>query len=228
MSNAIEINNLSVSYTKEDTLSQLSLHIAEGEFVYIIGPNGGGKTTLIKAVVGFLTPNSGEIKLLGLSQKAGKKKIGYVPQKSEMERNFPITVLEAVETAFLQKSLNPFKFFGSSEKQKAKDILERLEIGHLASQQIGTLSGGEFQRVLIARALAREPKILILDEPCANTDPASSDKIHAILEEENRKGTTVVVVSHDINHVLNSKTRTVFINKQILFDGIADERVLKL
>ncbi len=228
MKNAIKIKNLSVSYTKEDALSQLSINIREGEFVYIIGPNGGGKTTLIKAIVGLLSPHSGEIKILEKPQKQGKREIGYVPQKSEMERAFPITVLEAVETAFLKKSLNPFRFFGAKEKLRATKILERLGIGHLAESQIGSLSGGEFQRVLIARALARNPKILILDEPCANTDPISSEKIHEILDEENKKGVTVVVVSHDINHVLHSKTRTVFINKQILFDGIADEGVLKL
>ncbi len=112
--------------------------------------------------------------------------------------------------------------------QRAFEILNLLGVEHLSDCQIDSLSGGEFQRVLIARALARDPEILILDEPCANTDPISSNKIHEILENENQKGVTVVVVSHDINHVLHSKARTVFINKDILFDGIADESLLKL
>lgn len=228
MKKAIEITDLSVAYTKEDTISDLSLNINKGEFVYIIGPNGGGKTTLIKSILGLLTPHNGEISILEKPQKLGKRKIGYVPQKSETGRDFPITVLEAVETAFLKPILNPFKIFNTKEKQTALELLEALGIKDLANRQVGSLSGGEFQRVLIARALARKPEILILDEPCANTDPASSHKIHEILDKENEKGVTVIVVSHDINHVLDSKKRTIFIEKQILFDDIADERVLKL
>ncbi|MBQ6847607.1 MAG: ABC transporter ATP-binding protein [Clostridia bacterium] len=228
MDTAIKIEGLSVAYTNEDTLTDLSLTVKKGEFVYIIGPNGGGKTTLIKAILGILTPHSGEIKILSKKHNIGKRKIGYVPQKSETERDFPITVLEVVETAFLKSQLNPFRLFKADEKQKAMEYLTLLGVENLAKAQIGTLSGGELQRVLIARALARNPEILILDEPCANTDPPSSKKIHEILDEQNRMGVTVIVVSHDINHVLQSKNRTVFINKQILFDDIADERVLRL
>ncbi len=228
MESAINICNLSVSYSNEDTLSNLSLSINKGEFVYIIGPNGGGKTTLIKTIVGLLTPNNGEITILNEPISKGKIKIGYVPQKSETAKDFPITVLEAVETAFLKPYLNPFKSFRDNEIKRASVILEKLGIKHLQNSQISSLSGGELQRVLIARALARNPEILILDEPCANTDPASSQKIHEILDAENQNGVTVVIVSHDINHVLHSKKRTVFINREILFDDIADERVLRL
>ncbi len=228
MNTAIKIEGLSVAYTKEDTLTNLSLTVNKGEFVYIIGPNGGGKTTLIKAILGMLAPHNGQITILGEKASKGKHKIGYVPQKSETERDFPITVLETVETAFLNKQLNPFKAFKTAEKQKAMGFLRLLGIENLAVKQIGSLSGGELQRVLIARALSRNPEILILDEPCANTDPVSSEKIHEILDKENLKGVTVIVVSHDINHVLHSKKRTVFINKEILFDDIADERVLRL
>lgn len=228
MEKAVEIKKLSVAYSKETTLNDISLTVNKGEFVYIIGPNGGGKTTLIKSVLGLITPNCGEISILNSPQNIGKRKIGYVPQNSEIKKDFPITVLEAVGTAFLKSRLNPFVIFSKSRKQLAYQYLNLLGVGNLAFHQIGELSGGEFQRVLIARALARKPEILILDEPCANTDPASSDKIHEILEAENKKGVTIIVVSHDINHVLHSKTRTVFINKEILFDDIADERVLKL
>ncbi len=228
MEKAVEIKNLSVGYSKENTLNDISLVVNKGEFVYIIGPNGGGKTTLIKSVLGLITPNSGEISILNSPKNLGKRKIGYVPQNSEIKRDFPITVLEAVGTAFLKSHLNPFMIFSKKLKRLSLQYLNLLGVGNLASHQIGELSGGEFQRVLIARALARKPEILILDEPCANTDPASSNKIHEILESENKKGVTVIVVSHDINHVLHSKTRTIFINKKILFDDIADERVLKL
>ncbi len=228
MEKAIEIKNLTVSYDKENTLEDLSLTVNKGEFIYIIGPNGGGKTTLIKTVLNFLSPINGDITILGKNQKIGKRSIGYVPQSNETQKDFPITVLETVGSAFLKHRLNPFKSFSKSEKLKALEYLKLLGVDTLASAQVGSLSGGEFQRVLIARALAREPEILILDEPCANTDPTSSEKIHEILDRENKKGVTVIVVSHDINHVLHSKTRTVFIKNKILFDDIADERVLRL
>ncbi len=228
MNEAIEIKNLSVGYSAEHTLNNISLDVNKGEFLYIIGPNGGGKTTLIKTVLGFIAYDTGHIKIFGNNINSGKRKIGYVPQNSQTEKDFPITVLETVGTAFLQSSLNPFKIFSKKKKLRAFNLLKLLGVDHLAQHQIGSLSGGEFQRVLIARALARNPEILILDEPCANTDPASSQKIHEILEAENKKGVTVIVVSHDINHVLHSKTRTIFIKKEILFDDIADERVLRL
>ncbi len=225
--NAIEIKNLSVSYKREDTLSNLSLTIGKGEFVNIIGPNGGGKTTLLKSVLGLLPLSQGQISILGSDIKKGRKHIGYVPQKSETDKSFPITVLEAVCTGFLKGSLNPFKSH-KKEKAVAMEILKALEIDSLSTKQIGSLSGGEFQRVLIARALARDPEILILDEPCANTDTHSSHKIHEILNGENQKGVTVVIVSHDINHILEDKKRTVFINREILFDGIPDEGIFRL
>ena len=228
MKNAIEIKNLNVSYNKENTLDNLSLAVNKGEFVYIIGPNGGGKTTLIKTILGIIEPINGEISILGKKTNIGKRSIGYVPQNSDTQKDFPITVSEVVETAFLKSGLNLFKIFGKNDKLKAMEYLKLLGVDSLANAQIGTLSGGEFQRVLIARALARDPEILILDEPCANTDPVSSQKIHEILDSENQKGVTVIIVSHDINHVLTSKRRTVFINKKVLFDDIVDERVLRL
>ncbi len=227
MKTAIEIKNLSVIFNDENTLTNIDLNIGKGEFVYIIGPNGGGKTTLIRSLLGLNIPTSGQISIFGEKIKKAKTLIGYVPQKSETDKSFPITVKETVETALLHKGLNPFKSF-KKETDFVLNLLKELNIEHLANHQIGTLSGGEFQRVLIARALARNPQILILDEPCANTDTASSHKIHEILEKQNQKGVTIIVVSHDINHVLDSKTRTVFINKKILFDGIADDTILKL
>ena len=225
--NAIEIKNLSVAYDKEDAVSNLNLTVPQGEFLNIIGPNGGGKTTLLKAILGLIPINQGEIKILGQGIKKVRPHIGYVPQKSETDKSFPITVLEAVSTGFLKNPLNPLTNL-KKKKAKALEILKKLGIDSLCNQQIGSLSGGEFQRVLIARALARDPEILILDEPCANTDPLSSHKIHEILDAENEKGVTVVIVSHDINHILEDRKRTVFINKEILFDGTPDEGIFRL
>lgn len=228
METAIEIKNLSVSYDKNDAVNNISLKIRKGEYVNIIGPNGGGKTTLIKSVLGLLKPQSGNITISGKSIKKGRKFIGYVPQKSETEKNFPITVTETVETALLNKSLNPFKKISQTERRRIAEVLEILNISELSSRQIGELSGGEFQRLLIARALARKPEILILDEPCSNIDHHSSEKIHAILERLNLEGCTIVIVSHDIDHIISGGKRTILINREILFDGIATEEIYKL
>lgn len=228
METAIKIENLTVSYSNADAVNNICLDIKKGEFVNIVGPNGGGKTTLIKAVLGLVKPDSGNISVLGKPIRKGKTSIGYVPQKAETERDFPITVLETVQTALLKAGLNPFKKFTEKEKIKGLELLKLLGLQELADRQINQLSGGEFQRLLIARALARDPQILLLDEPTANIDPVSAKKIYEILNTLNLAGTTVVMVSHDLNYVITSSKRTVYINRDILFDGIATEKIYRL
>lgn len=228
MENAINIENLTVSYSNADAVNGISLTVKKGEFVNIVGPNGGGKTTLIKAVLGLIKPQSGSIDILGLPLSIGKTHIGYVPQKAQTEKDFPITVLETVETAFLKSGLNFFKKTTPDEKIRAKEILKQVGLDALGDRQINQLSGGEFQRLLIARALARDPEILLLDEPCANIDPLSARKIYKLLDELNQRGITVIMVSHDLNLVISSKRRTLYINRTVLFDGEADEQIYKL
>jgi len=228
MINAVETKNLSVSYNRNDAVNNISLTVKEGEFLNVVGPNGGGKTTFIKAVLGLIKPHSGSIKVLGDSIKKNRQFIGYVPQNAETEKNFPITVTQAVETAFLKSGLNPFKKITETEQNAASKYLKLLGIENLANRQINQLSGGEFQRLLIARALCRNPKLLFLDEPTANIDPYSANKIMEILEKINYEGCTVIMVSHDLHHVLESNHRTVFINRNVLFDGIATQKILEL
>lgn len=228
MNSAIKIENLTVSYSKCDAVNSISLSINQGEYVNIIGPNGGGKTTLIKSILGLLKPDNGKITILSKPPNKGRVFVGYVPQKAETEPNFPITVLETVQTAFLKPKLNPFARFDKEEKEKASMILEKMGISNLANKQINELSGGEFGRLLIARALARDPEILLLDEPCANIDFASAEKIYEILNSLNNKGCTIIMISHDINRVIQSGKRTVFINRTVLFDGIPTDDIYKL
>lgn len=228
MESALKIENLSVSYSNTDAVKDVSLTIQKGEYVNIVGPNGGGKTTLIKAVLGLIKPDSGTISICGKGIDKGLRQIGYVPQNAVIDRDFPITVPETVQTAFLKPGLNPLKKFSQTEREQSFYLLELLGIKDLYGCNVSELSGGQFQRLLIARALAKNPEILLLDEPTANIDPASADKIYGILAELNRTGCTVIMVSHDLRYVLQSGRRTVYINRNVLYDGPASEEIYKL
>ena len=214
MESAIKIENLTVSYSGIDAINSINLDIKKGEFVSIIGPNGGGKTTLLNAVLGFLKINSGAIDIT-----AKPNALSYVPQIALIDRDFPITALETVMTAFLKSGLHPFKKFKKEEQQKATELLRLLGLEPYAKRQISELSGGEFQRLLIARALAAGPKILLLDEPTANVDLASRDKIFGTLKELNRSGLTVVMVTHDLSAACNFSSKLVLINRELIYCG---------
>lgn len=214
MENIISLKNVTVSYRNTEALHDASLEVEKGSFVGIIGPNGGGKTTLLKTVLGFLKPDSGSVII---TEK--KDKISYVPQTASLERDFPITVREAVLTAFLSSGLHPFRLFRTSEKQKAEELLRLVGLEKKAESAVSRLSGGEFQRMLIARALATSPEVMLLDEPTANIDPESSEKIFALLTELNSEGMTVITVTHDIPSVLKTADRLIYVNTGIGFDG---------
>lgn len=214
MEKAITARNLSVTYGNNEAINGINLEINKGEFACIIGPNGGGKTTFLNTCLGFLKPNSGQVfidKNLTLS---------YVPQIVNTDRAFPITVSETVLTANLKSGLHLFKFFKKAEKQEALGLLKKVGLEKYAKNQISELSGGEFGRVLIARALAAKPDILILDEPTANIDPYSSEMIFSLLKEENQKGLTVVCVTHDLSAALKYSTHLICIDRRLVYSGI--------
>lgn len=213
MDSAIKVNNLSVAYSGIDAINNITFNINRGEFVSVIGPNGSGKTTLINTLLGFLKPTSGETKIAeGLFSS-------YVPQISEVDRNFPITVIETVMTAFLKSGLHPFKRFSKEEKEKALDLLKTLGLENYEKRQIAELSGGEFQRLLIARALAANPDILLLDEPTASVDKASRDKIFATLKALNEKGITVIIITHDLAAAYKFSSKLIVINRELVYCG---------
>lgn len=209
----ISIKNLSVSYSGTDAINGISFDINSGDFLCILGPNGGGKTTLLNTILGFLKPDSGEI----FKDKA--LKISYVPQTAMLDRNFPISVLETVLTGTLGKGLHPFRRFSAQQKKSACEILSAVGLDGYSKRQISELSGGEFQRLLIARALASEPEILLLDEPTANVDIASRDRIFSLLCELNKKGMTVVTVTHDLKAAAENSTKTAFIDQRLKYFG---------
>jgi zinc transport system ATP-binding protein len=226
MTEALKIKDLSVSYGSVAALSDVSLTVHEGEYLGIIGPNGGGKTTLISAVTGLLRPDSGTVTIFGEEGKKARGVIGYVPQNSKVSRDFPITVTETVMTAFLKGGAHPFKRFNENYRKKALSYLEMLGLSDLAKRNVSALSGGEFQRLLIARALATEPKLLVLDEPVSNVDPKSREVIYSLLESLNKSGQTILMVTHDLFAISSAVGSIACLNRTLVYHGepkITDE-----
>jgi zinc transport system ATP-binding protein len=218
MSFALEIENLSVYYGEDCALEQINLNVEEHEFLGIIGPNGGGKTTLLKAILGLVEPQSGSIRIFGQTGAKARRHIGYVPQFSRFDRRFPISVEEVVLMGRLAGRSPWFIRFTAQEKKMVEELLARLEIADLKHRQIGQLSGGQLQRVLIARALAVEPRILILDEPTASVDSTSKTRIYDILKELNKE-MTILIVTHDLSAVSSNIDRIACLNQQLFYHG---------
>ena len=218
MNLALEINNLSVYYGEDCALENISLNVQEHEFLGIIGPNGGGKTTLLKAILGLVQPQTGTIRIFGQSGDKGRRQIGYVPQFSRFDRRFPISVEEVVLMGRLARRSPWFVRFADQDRTLVESLLARLEIADLKHRQIGQLSGGQLQRVLIARALAVDPRILILDEPTASVDSASKTRIYEILKELNKE-MTILIVTHDLSAVSSNIDKIACLNQQLFYHG---------
>jgi len=207
---AVEIKNLYFKYNKEWILENINFSLKDKKFMAIIGPNGGGKTTLLKLLLGFLTPNKGEIRIYGKYPKENREIIGYVPQHTNFSLDLPITVFDII----LQGRVKKGKFFYNSEdKAKAKEILKDLNIYELRNKKIKELSGGERQKVLIARALVSQPKLLIMDEPTSAIDPNGQKEILDLIE--NFK-ITRIIVSHDIKILLRKVDKIAYIHKKVI------------
>ena len=169
MDSIIKIKDLHFSYDGPKILENIEIDIQRNEFIGMVGPNGSGKTTLLKIIMGVLTPDEGSIEVLGKSPFQSVKEIGYMPQLTPFSRDFPISVEEVVLMGRLGKT-SSIGFFNKADKRAAEKSMNVVEILDLRKRAIGSLSGGQLQRVLIARALTCEPKIMILDEPTANVD----------------------------------------------------------
>lgn len=209
----IKIENLTFSYeVNNPVLKDVSLEISSGQSACIVGPNGGGKSTLLKLMLGLLKPNSGTITICGQSPEDSRLKIGYMPQYHQLDVKFPVTAFEVALMGRLQNS--GFGFVSKQDKQIANLVLEEMGIAHLAKSSFASLSGGQRQRVLIARALACQPEILFLDEPTANIDPGAEEQFYATLEEL-RKRMTVLTVSHDLGFVNSQVDSIICVNKVV-------------
>jgi zinc transport system ATP-binding protein len=217
MSAAIKIEHLYVSYGTVSALTDINLTVPQKEYLGIIGPNGGGKSTLLKSILGLVPADSGAISVLG--RKPGKTGtlVGYVPQFSSVERQFPITVREAVLTGRVTFGGAVFHRYSRADREAADKALVSVGIAQLAGRGIDALSGGQFQKMLIARALAVGPKILMLDEPTASVDTSSREQIFALLAELN-KNMTIILVTHDAAAAAQVH-RVACLNNRLVYHG---------
>lgn len=209
----IQVQNLSFSYGGTPVLSNVNVDVFAGDFVGMIGPNGGGKTTLLKLLLGFLKPRQGIISILGQSPKHAAGHIGYVPQRLPFDRQFPISVIEVVLTGRLSR-LPWYGLYSSRDRQAAHEALERVNLGSFAKAPFGTLSGGQAQRALIARAIVSEPQLLFLDEPTSSVDTKSQADIYNILQSL-RHEMTILMVTHDLTAVMEQVSKVLCVQGQV-------------
>jgi zinc transport system ATP-binding protein len=203
----IEIEDLWFAYDRQAVLREVNLRIEPGERVCMVGPNGGGKTTLLKLMLGLLAPDRGRVRVFGASPARARRRIGYTPQHAQFDPSFPVSVLDVVLMGRLGQArrVGPF---GRGDRRIAAECLSEVGLDSLRNRGFSQLSGGQRQRVLIARALAGEPRLLLLDEPTANLDAGVEQEFHGLLDRLARR-LTVVVVSHDIGFVAQTAGKVV-------------------
>lgn len=210
----IEADTLSFSYEDEWILKNATFSIEKNEFIGIIGPNGGGKTTLLKLIMGLLKPTTGVLSVLNTAPRMARKKIAYVPQIMRFDRHFPISVLELV----LEGRLSSAPWWGGfpeKDKKRALEAIEQVHLGEFKDRPFGTLSGGQAQRALIARALASDPEILLLDEPTASVDTTAEADIYNILSK--LKGSkTILMVTHDLKAIMHEVQRVFCVQQEVV------------
>ncbi|MFP4236316.1 MAG: metal ABC transporter ATP-binding protein [Desulfonatronovibrio sp.] len=217
----IEVENLSFAFDSHIVLENVNLNVRAGDFLAVLGPNGGGKSTLIKILLGILPIQKGKVSVLGRKPGKAAHKTGYLPQNIAVNDRFPINVLDVVLMGRLANA-GRFRRYTSSDHSMAARALDQVKMSSHKKRMISDLSGGQRQRVLIARALACDPDILFLDEPTASVDQAFRAKFYQLLFELNMAGKTIVVISHDLS-VLSSHAKSVAcVNKHLHFHDSAE------
>ena len=215
--NVLNMRQVSFGYPQHQVFSDINFHVHGGEFLAIVGPNGGGKTTLLKLLLGLARPQQGEILVLGQPASKARGGIGYLPQQSHLDPAFPLIVLDLVMMGCLGSG-----FKRSQCPSVARRALALVGMEGLEKQKIFDLSGGQRQRVLIARALVANPQILLLDEPTASLDPKAEQDFFDLLAELNQKGITIMVVSHDLSFVSPYVQRVVCVNHNVVVHPVGD------
>lgn len=198
----IKIENLSAGYDRKTVLHDINLEISEKDFLGIIGPNGGGKTTLMKVILGLLKPSEGNITFYDNGMPVEQLEIGYLPQYNSIDKKFPISVYEVILSGLnRQKSL--FSRFTKEHHERVKETISMMGLEGMENKPIGQLSGGQMQRALLGRAIVSNPKAIILDEPNTYIDKRFEARLYSLLEEINKQR-AVILVSHDIGSVLQT------------------------
>ena len=218
MNRAIKVDNLSASYYGNEVLKDISFEFSTGKIVGIVGPNGAGKSTMIKAILGLIPKDKGKIEIDGESIQKARKRVAYVPQRNDLDWDFPINVLDTVILGTYPR-LGILRKPGKKEKEKALLALEKVGMTSFQKRQIGELSGGQQQRIFLARALVQDADLFFLDEPFVGIDNKSESTIMDILNELKALGKTIFVVHHDLSKVETYFDELILLNKEIIETG---------
>lgn len=214
----IALTDVSFAYKARPILEDVNLTVRPREFASIVGPNGGGKTTLLKLILGLLRQDRGEVRVLGSAPESARERIGYMPQYAHLDMDFPATVLDVVLMGRLKKRTF---WYSREDRKKAVEALEKVDMADYARTGFNELSGGQKQRVLIARALCAHPDILLLDEPTANVDHETEESLFTILRDLNRE-MTILLVSHDLGFVSKYVKSVICVNRRVVIHPTTD------
>lgn len=221
--NAVEIHDAVVRYDDFTALEGVTLTVAPGEAIGIIGPNGSGKSTLLKTIAGLLAPASGSVVVFGQKPRSlAPGSIAYVPQVEAVDWSFPATVRDVVSMGRFPR-LKPWQFFGAADRDAVSRAIEAVHMDHLAERHIANLSGGQQQRAFVARAIAQEPRLLLLDEPTTGVDAATEEALREVVRELVAAGLPVLMTTHDLDRVDVWFDRLVVLDRKILAFGTPAE-----
>lgn len=220
MTPIIQIEHLSAGYESKQVLNDINLTVYQDDYLGIIGPNGGGKTTLMRLILGLLKPTDGNIRFFKNGKEVKEIAMGYLPQYNALDKQFPISVYEVVLSG-LSKNKGLFARYTKAQHQQVKDTLERMQLTDLKDRHIGALSGGQLQRVLLARAIVSKPDVVILDEPNTYIDRRFQKQMYEMLEQINKE-CAIIIVSHDIAEVLNNVKHIACVNHHLHYHDTAD------
>jgi len=224
MKKLAELKDVSFSYNGIPVLTDINLDIEEKDIMAIMGPNGGGKTTLLRIMLGLVKPDSGTVKVLGRGPAGARKEIGYLQQDADIDLKFPISVFDAV---LMGRYKGPLKRYNDSDRGAAEEALEQVGMKGFSKRHISMLSGGQLQRVLIARAIARQPKLLLMDEPLSSIDAGTQKSMYELFLKLGQS-MAVVFVTHDISAISDYVNKVACLNRRLYYHGPGEGSLGKL